>query len=125
MREPQCSNEQEGAYMNAVDHPTDESHSQAAREHLLADFKAIAAEAEALLNATKGDTSEKARETRARLASALDKAKANYQNVKAESFAAAEEALSKADRTIRAHPYEAIGIAFGVGVLLGALLQRK
>jgi len=111
--------------MKAAHHPTEENPSQAARERLLADFKAIAADAEALLHATKDDMSEKARETRARLLSALDKAKANYQDVKAEGLGAAEEALSKADKTIRAHPYESIGIAFGVGVLLGALLLRK
>jgi ElaB/YqjD/DUF883 family membrane-anchored ribosome-binding protein len=106
-------------------HRTDESHSQAARERLLGDFKTIAADAEALLHATKDDLSEKARDTRTRLASALDKAKANYQDVKAESVGAAEEALSKADRTIRAHPYEAIGVALGVGILLGVLLRNK
>jgi ElaB/YqjD/DUF883 family membrane-anchored ribosome-binding protein len=106
-------------------HPTGQTHSQAARERLLADLKAIAADAEALLHATQNDMSEKARETRARLASALDKAKANYQDVKAEAFDTAEEVLSKADKTIRAHPYEAIGIALGVGILLGALLRQK
>ena len=29
------------------------------------------------------------------------------------------------DRAIRDHPYESIGIAFGVGVLLGVLINRK
>jgi ElaB/YqjD/DUF883 family membrane-anchored ribosome-binding protein len=111
--------------MTTAHQATKENPGQAARERLLADFKAIAADAEALLHATQDDMSEKARETRARLASAIDKAKASYQDVKAEGFAAAEEALSKADRTIRAHPYEAIGIAFGVGILLGALLRQK
>jgi ElaB/YqjD/DUF883 family membrane-anchored ribosome-binding protein len=111
--------------MKTAHHPTEESPSQAARERLLADFKAFAADAEALLQATRDDTSEKARETRARLASALEKAKASYQDVTTEGFDAAEKMLSKADKTIRAHPYEAIGIALGVGILLGALLRQK
>jgi ElaB/YqjD/DUF883 family membrane-anchored ribosome-binding protein len=111
--------------MKAAHHPIEENPGRAARERLLADFKAITADAEALLHATQDDMSEKARETRARLASALDKAKASYHDVKAEGFGAAEEALGKADKTIRAHPYEAIAIAFGVGILLGAILQRK
>ena len=110
--------------MDAV-HPSEETHSQAARERLLADLKAVAADAEALLHATQHDMSEKARETRARLASALDKAKASYEDIKAEGWGAAEEVLGKADRTIRAHPYEAIGIALGVGILLGALIRQK
>ena len=29
------------------------------------------------------------------------------------------------DRAIREHPYESIGIAFGVGVLIGVLINRK
>jgi ElaB/YqjD/DUF883 family membrane-anchored ribosome-binding protein len=111
--------------MRAEDDPLEESRSQAARERLLADFKAIAADAEALLLATQDDMSEKARETRARLASALAKAKASYQDAEAEGLGAAEEALRKADRVIREHPYESIGIALGVGVLLGAIFRPK
>jgi len=30
-----------------------------------------------------------------------------------------------ADRTIRQYPYQAIGIAFGVGVLIGVLAVRR
>jgi ElaB/YqjD/DUF883 family membrane-anchored ribosome-binding protein len=30
-----------------------------------------------------------------------------------------------ADETIRAHPYESLAVALGVGVLLGALLRRR
>jgi ElaB/YqjD/DUF883 family membrane-anchored ribosome-binding protein len=111
--------------MEAVDHLTEESRSRAARTRLLADFKTIAADAEALLHATQDDMSEKARETRARLAAGLAKAKQNFKDAKADGLAAAEEALGRADRTVRAHPYEAIGIAFGVGILLGALLRRR
>ena len=29
------------------------------------------------------------------------------------------------DETIRAHPYESLAIALGVGVLLGALIRRN
>jgi ElaB/YqjD/DUF883 family membrane-anchored ribosome-binding protein len=103
----------------------DERNSHAARERLFADFKTVAVDAEALLHATKDDLSDKARETRARLASALDKAKANFQDVKEEGLGIAEKTLTKTDRTIRAHPYEAIGVALGIGVVIGALLRRK
>ena len=37
----------------------------------------------------------------------------------------AKEAAKKTDETIRAHPYESIGIAFGVGVLIGVLIGRR
>jgi len=48
-----------------------------------------------------------------------------WQEFKAEQIDSAKAAISKADQTIRAHPYEAIGIAFGIGILLGAFLRRK
>lgn len=105
--------------------PMDENRSRIARERMLADLAAIAADAEALLQATADDASDKAKETRARIIASLEKAKATYQEFKAEQIDSARAAVSKADQTIRAHPYEAIGIAFGVGILLGALLRRK
>jgi ElaB/YqjD/DUF883 family membrane-anchored ribosome-binding protein len=35
------------------------------------------------------------------------------------------EKAKAADRIVRDHPYETVGIAFGLGVLLGVLLRRK
>jgi ElaB/YqjD/DUF883 family membrane-anchored ribosome-binding protein len=105
--------------------PMEENRSRIARERMLADLGAIAADVEALLQATVEDADDKAKETRARLVAALEKAKATYQEFKVEQINSAKAAVRKADQTIRAHPYEAIGIAFGIGILLGALLRRK
>ena len=104
---------------------TEENGSRIARERLMTDLGAIAADVEALLEGTADYTSEQAKETRARLSAALEKAKATCQEFQAQGVESAKAAVKKADQTIRAHPYEAIGIAFGVGVLLGALLRRR
>jgi len=37
----------------------------------------------------------------------------------------AVERAKAADRVIRDHPYQTIGIAFGLGLLIGALARRK
>lgn len=103
----------------------DESGSRLARERVLADMRALASDAEALLKVTANDASEKAKEARARLNVALDKAKATYEEMQKQGVESARAAVKKADETVRAHPYESMGIAFGVGLLLGALLQRK
>jgi ElaB/YqjD/DUF883 family membrane-anchored ribosome-binding protein len=29
------------------------------------------------------------------------------------------------DRTIRQHPYESLGVAFGLGLLIGVLINRR
>ncbi len=101
------------------------AHSQQARERVMEDLRALAADAEALLKATASDASEKATEARARLAAALEKAKSSYEDMQARGIESAKAAAKKADDAVRAHPYESIGIAFGVGLLLGALLRRK
>jgi ElaB/YqjD/DUF883 family membrane-anchored ribosome-binding protein len=101
------------------------SNSRIARERVMADMRALARDAESLLKATADDVSEKAKEARARLMSAVDKAKATYEDMQTQGIESARMAAVKADQTIRAHPYESLGIAFGIGVLLGALMRRK
>ena len=105
--------------------PLEEDRSRIARELLMADLGAIAADVEALLRVTADDTSDKAKETRARLTAALEKARTTCQELQSQGVASARAAVNKADQAIRAHPYEAIGIALGAGILLGALLRRK
>jgi ElaB/YqjD/DUF883 family membrane-anchored ribosome-binding protein len=91
----------------------------------MADMRALARDAESLLKATADDVSEKAKEARVRLAAAIEKAKGSYDDLQAQGLESARMAALKADETIRAHPYESLGVAFGIGVLFGALLRRK
>src|SRR5580700_10677205 len=94
---------------------------EAKPEKLIKDFKTLAHDAEALLKATADDASDHAREARARLVSALETARESIEQVEEKVIAGAKVA----DRTIREHPYESIGIALGVGLLLGVLVSRK
>lgn len=98
---------------------------QLARERVMADLRALAGDAEALLRVTADDASDKAKEVRSRLSAAVEKAKATCADLQERSVETAKDAVKKADDTIRAHPYESIAVAFGVGLLLGALLRRK
>lgn len=101
------------------------SQTRLARERVMADLKALAGDAEALLRATADDVSDKAKDARARLTTAIEKAKTSYADLQERSIETAKEAVKKTDDTIRAHPYESLAVAFGVGLLLGALLRRK
>jgi ElaB/YqjD/DUF883 family membrane-anchored ribosome-binding protein len=58
---------------------------------------------------------------RAKLQDAVDKAKALYDTLQEKTVAAAKAA----DQTVREHPYQAIGIAFGIGLLIGVLAARS
>ena len=59
-------------------------------------------------------------ELRAKLDTAVEKAKAVCERLQAQTVAAAKAS----DKAVREHPYQAIGIAFGVGVLIGVLAAR-
>ena len=58
---------------------------------------------------------------RAKLESAVDKAKALCERLQEQTSAAAKAA----DKTVRENPYQAVGIAFGVGLLIGVLVSRS
>ena len=85
------------------------------------DLKRIVRESEQLLHTTKDAVGEKAQEVRERLTDALDTAKRTCRDLEDKAV----EGAKAADRTIRDHPYQSIGVAFGVGLLIGVLVTRK
>ncbi len=103
----------------------DDAGGRLARERLMGDLRTLADDAEALIRATADDASDKAKEARSRLSHALERAKSTYEDLQSQGLESAKAAARKADETIRAHPYESLAVAFGVGVLLGALLKRR
>lgn len=58
---------------------------------------------------------------RARLEAAVEKAKAACDRLEEKTVAAAKAT----DKAVREHPYQAVGIAFGVGILIGVLVARS
>ena len=92
-----------------------------ANERLANDLKALMHDAEELMKATAGQAGEKVAELRSRLAVAIESAKGTCHRLEETTVAAAKAT----DRTIREHPYESIGIAFGLGLLVGVLVGRK
>jgi ElaB/YqjD/DUF883 family membrane-anchored ribosome-binding protein len=58
-------------------------------------------------------------ELKAKLEKAIEKAKEVCERLQDQTAAAAKAT----DKTIRENPYQAVGIAFGVGVLLGVMVM--
>ena len=81
----------------------------------------LADDAQALLSATANVAEEKVVEARKRLTLALEKGKEAWGRVQDRAC----EGAKMTDEVIRSHPYEAIGVAFGVGALLGFILTRR
>lgn len=94
-------------------------------ERIRTDLKALARDAEELLKATAGDVSERAHDARVRLTAAVERARALGTEVEERTVATVSAAAKQADTTVRTHPYESIGLAFGVGVIVGLLLTRE
>ena len=99
--------------------------SKYARERLMADLQAVVRDSEDLLKATARDMSDAAQQARARLSVALDKARTTCAEWQEQGIATAKEAAKSTDAAIRSHPYESIAVAFGVGVLIGALWKSR
>ncbi len=94
---------------------------EASVEKILEDLKTLSHDAEAMLHATTGQAGEKIGELRERLTAALDSAKATGRRLEERAVSGAKAA----DKTIREHPYESMGVAFGIGLLIGVLMGRK
>jgi ElaB/YqjD/DUF883 family membrane-anchored ribosome-binding protein len=92
-----------------------------ANQQLRGDLKQVVRDAEELLKATAGEAGEKVKDIRGRLTTALASAKATCEHLQDKTV----EAAKATDHVIREHPYESIGVAFGVGLLIGVLVGRR
>ena len=85
------------------------------------DFESLMEDAKALLVATGHVAEDKVVAARRRLETALERGKETWDT----AMESAAEGAKAADECIREHPYQSIGVALGVGALLGYLLSRR
>jgi ElaB/YqjD/DUF883 family membrane-anchored ribosome-binding protein len=111
-----CSAENENYREKESDMTTRE-----ANQKLMGDLKTVAHDAEDLMKATADQAGEKVAELRTRLSHALESARHTAQRLEEKTV----EAAKAADRAIREHPYQSLGVAFGLGVLIGVLVARR
>lgn len=102
-----------------------QAHGIVSRERVMRDLKTLARDTEDLLKVTAGDLGDKAKELRTRLTEALHRAKETYAELQGKTVACAKAAAKRTDTVIRDHPWQAVGIAFGIGLLVGVLVARK
>ncbi|HET7624179.1 MAG TPA: DUF883 domain-containing protein [Verrucomicrobiae bacterium] len=98
-----------------------ESDIEQSTEKLLQDLKEVVQDGEELLKAGAEDLSQRGRAAREKLAAALEVARETQRRIQERAVAGARAA----DTMVREHPYQAIGIAFGVGLLVGVLASRR
>lgn len=97
------------------------SSSQKTESSTAEDLKTLLHEAEQALSSTAGEAGDKFEELRERLRDALDSGKYSLERLRAEATRRAKQA----DEAVHEHPYYAIGIAAGVGAIIGILVSRS
>lgn len=90
-------------------------------EKLLRDLREVVRDGEELLKAGAENLSERGAAAREKLAAALEMARETQRRLQERAM----EGVKVTDRAIREHPYQAIGVAFGVGLLIGVLATRR
>ena len=95
------------------------------KEQLIADFKTVVADAEALLKATANQGGDELAEVRAKAEESLRVVKARMTESQAALLVKTKEAAKATDAYVHEYPWKAVGIAAGVGLLIGLLSGRR
>jgi ElaB/YqjD/DUF883 family membrane-anchored ribosome-binding protein len=90
-------------------------------EKLVSDLKRVVRDSQELLQDSAAVAGEQAHALRERLMETLEAAKATCRRLEEK----AREGARATDKVIREHPYQSIGLAFGLGLLIGVLVTRK
>ncbi len=97
----------------------------ATREKLAADLRAVIDDTEELIKATAGQAGDKINAARARAEETLRGAKARMAELGQAGAEKARAAARATDTYVHDNPWQAVGVAAGVGFLVGWLLGRK
>ena len=95
------------------------------RDKLVQDLKIVIADAEDLLRATASTAGEKVVAAREKVQSSLDRAKVKLAEVEDVIIDSGKQAARATDEYVRDNPWRAVGIAAGIGVIIGMLISRR
>jgi ElaB/YqjD/DUF883 family membrane-anchored ribosome-binding protein len=96
-----------------------------AKEKIVQDFKTVYSDVEELLRVTASQTGEKIGILRERLQEHMHKAKDRLADTKDVVVVKTKEAARATDEYVHDNPWHAVGIAAGVGLVIGLLIGRR
>ena len=94
-------------------------------DKLMNDLKAVVGDAEDLLKATASQSGEHIARIRARAEESLRSARERMKDITTAAEAQAAAAAREVNRQVHDNPWTAVGVAAGVGLVLGFILGRK
>ncbi|MEX0961133.1 MAG: DUF883 family protein [Burkholderiales bacterium] len=98
---------------------------KASTDKLVADMKTVIADAEELLHVTANQAGEKVSAARARAQDNLRVAKERLREAEQLAEDKARAAAKAADEYVQDHPWQSVGVAAAIGVVIGMLIARR
>ena len=101
------------------------SMNEVTKAELVAEFKAVIADAEALIKATANQGGEKVDQLRSQAEASLASAKDKLDDLHEDLIEKGREAVKATDDYVQENPWKAVGIAAGIGLAIGLLVSRR
>lgn len=95
------------------------------KDKLIADIKVVIHDCEEILKATANQAGEKVAELRTQISRRLADAKIRLVELEGAALEKTKEVAKAADEYVHDNPWKAVGIAAGVGFLIGLLIRRR
>jgi ElaB/YqjD/DUF883 family membrane-anchored ribosome-binding protein len=95
------------------------------RDKLVQDMRLVISDAEDLLRATANQAGERIAVARERIQESLQQAKVKLAEAETMVTERARQAARYTDDYVHENPWSAIGVAAGIGLLLGILMSRR
>ena len=95
------------------------------KDKLVADLKVVVADAEELLRATASQAGEKVAAAREKIGESLREAKYQLSRAEEAIIDRTKQAAKATDAYVQENPWRAVGIAAGVGLVIGLLIGRR
>jgi ElaB/YqjD/DUF883 family membrane-anchored ribosome-binding protein len=95
------------------------------REKLIDDMKTVISDAEELLRATASEAGDKIAVARERIQDSLYRAKVKLAETEGVLLDRTREVARLTDEYVHDNPWQAVGIAAGVGLIVGMLIGRR
>lgn len=95
------------------------------KDKLMSDLRVVISDAEELLRMTADEAGESAADLRGRVQMRMTQAKEELAHLQAAAVAKAKAAGHAADEFVHENPWKSIGIAAGIGLVVGMLVSRR
>ena len=95
------------------------------KAQLVTEFKSVIADAEALIKATAGQGGDKVDQVRSKAEASLASAKDKLEDLHEDLIEKGREAVKATDDYVQENPWKAVGIAAGLGLVIGLLVSRR